>query len=698
MSPSPESGRSDLLRGLHLAALSAFTLAQPLFDVLAKTPEFFVARGSTRWDIITFAIGVLVVPPAVLFVVELLVGRADARLRDRLHIFFVAALVALTALQTLKRIGQSPSGLLLVAAAALGAAAAYAYATRKGARSFVTALAPAPLVFLALFLFNSPVQKLIFASKAHASVAATTSASAPIVMVVFDELPTISLMDERHEIDASLYPTFAALARGSTWFRNATSVNDDTLKAVPALLTGNYPKSGLLPTAADHPRNLFTLLAGRYRLKVVEAVTRLCPRDLCRGEPAESFRSRMRLLVSDLSVIYLHILVPNQLAARLPPVTETWMNFRGEGSRGRPRVSMAADAGKAAQAELVRQFRSRERHVQFDRVVASIGADDRQPTLYFLHVLLPHSRWTYLPSGKQYANAGVPFALDGNTWSDDEWLVTQAYQRHLLQVAFVDRLLGTLLRRLRDVGLYDPSLIVVTADHGIGFRPGEQPRDANAITVDQIAPMPLFVKAPNQREGRISDQYVQAIDILPTIADLLGVRLPWPVDGRSAVDTRLSERREVMVLGRADQRFVVDGDALERGKYAALARKLTIFGSGRGITGLFRIGPHPEIIGRRVGEVRRLLGKAGRQVLVDDEDLFRSVDLASPVVPALISGQIVGDGEGAGILLAIAVNGRIAATTRTFLLPQGTWFTALVPESVFRQGANEVEVFRIAGG
>jgi hypothetical protein len=144
----------------------------------------------------------------------------------------------------------------------------------------------------------------------------------------------------------------------------------------------------------------------------------------------------------------------------------------------------------------------------------------------------------------------------------------------------------------------------------------------------------------------------------------------------------------------------VDGAALERGKYAALARKLAIFGPGRGAAGLFRIGPHPELIDRSVGEVRRLLRKAGRQVLVDDEDLFRAVDLASPVVPALISGQIVGagDGEEAGILLAIAVNGRIAATTRAFVLPQGTWFTALVPDSAFRQGANDVEVFRIAGG
>ena len=155
----------------------------------------------------------------------------------------------------------------------------------------------------------------------------------------------------------------------------------------------------------------------------------------------------------------------------------------------------------------------------------------------------------------------------------------------------------------------------------------------------------------------------------------------------------------MVVVGRTGERFVVDGAVLERGKYAALARKLAIFGSGRGVPGLFEIGFHRELIGRSVAEVRGMLRRAGRQVLLDDEYLFRSIDLASPVVPALITGQIVGngDGEAAGMLLAIAVDKRIAATTRTFLIPEGTWFAALVPESVFRQGANEIEVFQIAG-
>ena len=56
---------------------------------------------------------------------------------------------------------------------------------------------------------------------------------------------------------------------------------------------------------------------------------------------------------------------------------------------------------------------------------------------------------------------------------DDPWAVVQAQQRYLLQAAMVNRILGRLIDRLRQAGLYERSLIIVTADHGMSFVPGE---------------------------------------------------------------------------------------------------------------------------------------------------------------------------------------------------------------------------------
>ena len=61
-------------------------------------------------------------------------------------------------------------------------------------------------------------------------------------------------------------------------------------------------------------------------------------------------------------------------------------------------------------------------------------------------------------------------------WTDNQSAVNQYWQRHLLQLGFTDRLLGRLVTRLRRAGLYDRSLLVVTADHGASFRPGDNRR------------------------------------------------------------------------------------------------------------------------------------------------------------------------------------------------------------------------------
>jgi hypothetical protein len=50
---------------LHLGGLWALAFAQPLLDLLGRNAEFFVARGSTRGDILLLAFGYALVPPLV---------------------------------------------------------------------------------------------------------------------------------------------------------------------------------------------------------------------------------------------------------------------------------------------------------------------------------------------------------------------------------------------------------------------------------------------------------------------------------------------------------------------------------------------------------------------------------------------------------------------------------------------------------
>ena len=182
---SAERGPGLVLSFLHLAVLSAFALAQPLFNLLSDNPEFFAARGSTATDIIVFAVLLVVVPPALGLAIELLAGLAGPRARRGAHLALLALLTAMIFVQALKDVFDSSDVLLIAISLALGAAAALLYARAEPVRSFMTVLSPAPVVFLILFLFISPVSKITLSGEASAQSIAGIK-PIPVVMVVFD--------------------------------------------------------------------------------------------------------------------------------------------------------------------------------------------------------------------------------------------------------------------------------------------------------------------------------------------------------------------------------------------------------------------------------------------------------------------------------------------------------------------------------
>ena len=306
--------------GLHLAVLTTFAFAQPLFDLLGRTPEFFAVRGSHTVDVVVFALVLVLVPPALLLGIEALVGLVSPRAAWIVHLVLVGALAGLVALQV-SRDHSDSTALVVGLAAAAGALFAALYARARGVRMFVTVLAPVPVIFLTLFLFRAPVLELEGTAKALSI--PPPQRNVPVVLVVLDEFPVMSIMGPDRRVDAVRFPHFGALARTATWYRNATTVHEHTTEAVPAILTGQLPSQGQLPIAKDHPDNLFTLLGTRYGLDVSEAVTQLCPERLChRG--SEGFSTRMRSLADDLEVVYGHLVLPKRLEARLPSVSETW--------------------------------------------------------------------------------------------------------------------------------------------------------------------------------------------------------------------------------------------------------------------------------------------------------------------------------------------------------------------------------------
>ena len=103
---------------------------------------------------------------------------------------------------------------------------------------------------------------------------------------------------------------------------------------------------------------------------------------------------------------------------------------------------------------------------------------------------------------------------------------------YLGEIAYADESFGLLLEELRRLGVYEETVIVLTADHGEGR--GEHGELTHSFLLyNSTLHVPLVMRAPGVRPGeRISD-LVGTIDILPTLLDILGLEAPDDLQGRS---------------------------------------------------------------------------------------------------------------------------------------------------------------------
>ncbi len=664
-----------LAEGLQLFALCGLAFASPLLELLARNPGFLVAHGLVGASLAAAIGGLLALPPLAAWLAlrgaALVAPRAAGWMRAGLAGAFGGAF-ALPVLRALPGLGSAAP---LAAAAGLAVALAWVFARRRGVRVFTALLAPLPLLPLAPWLRDPRVARLLAPPPAPAISAAAAASLPPIVMVVFDELPTTSLLDADGRIDPERYPAFADLARHATWFPRAASVGASTLEAVPAILTGRHPDPALLATWADQPENLFALLGGAYALHVQEPQTLLYG-----GARAAGGRTRAGGVAADLGVLWLHALLPSGLAERLPDVEHAWGDFAWPDAE---HLEELADGSR------------RGRSNQFAEFTSAIEPCPR-PCLHFLHSLLPHVPWLHTASGRKYQPNAIP-GLRREFWGPEPWWVVEAYQRHLLQVAYADRLLGRLLARVRRAGLFERALIVVTADHGASFWPAESRRDPDvAAHPEDVLRVPLLLKRPHQASGAVDPRPVESVDLLPTLAGVLGIAVPWSVDGCSAFDPGCPERREQSIVDNGGHRFAFPVESLDRRE--SLDRKLALFGTRPGEAGLYRVGPYLRLVGRPVGELVRG-PDAELRIEIDAEGLRAAQAHPDAWAASRIVGSFVAPaGLAARPYVAIATGGIVRAVVPALPGRDGALvFAAQIPEDAFDGDLARLGLFLVGG-
>ncbi len=113
------------------------------------------------------------------------------------------------------------------------------------------------------------------------------------------------------------------------------------------------------------------------------------------------------------------------------------------------------------------------------------------------------------------------------------------YERYEGEVAFMDDQIGRVLRKLKETGLYDRTLIIAVGDHGEAF--GRNNEYGHSLFIyNTTLEVPLIMRLPDIdgvscRAGRRVGGRISLVDIAQTLLEILGMELEVPVDGRSLV-------------------------------------------------------------------------------------------------------------------------------------------------------------------
>ncbi len=786
-----------LWRIVHLLVLATLAIGQPLLSILGENPTFFTAHSSSPGQIIAFAILVALAPAFVLSVVMLAAHAHSDRLGQHIFRGSMAVLTFLFVIQVVDVIGG-----LAWLVTAIAIAATYGlmmlYLRHDRVRSVVSVLVVLPPFVVVYFLFFSAANSVVFPDHVeavtletllgtdleedlggivdnqdqpdsavsdeaqptntradrddpdNAAVSPSTAGQAslverlnerfpPIYLLLFDELPWYSLLDETGRIDPVRYPNFARLAETAHVFNNATTNGSTTEVSVTAMLASSL-ESHSAPVYSMYPDNLFTLLGGTYDVSSWDPLVDLCPDSVCNGSTPEqvldliaadntapaapgstvaasptisstttaglstsstapvpalrndetysSDKGSLALLFEDAAIVFGHLVAPEGMDLGLPSIVAGWGNF----GRGLTTTTTASTTTTQAspttaapppldqsQPTTTLQIAEVESIVGTDPVDPERIADERipdspifadkrlfdfrrdvvaihprdLPRLHYMHTFFPHTPWKLRPDGSIYPVIGIP----GYTtkWDDDEIKARFGQQRHLLQLGLTDHLLGEYMDRLEEIGDFDRAMVIVTADHGITFVAGEHSR-GDTQNVAGIAGVPLLFKEPHQTSGTVQSQPVQLIDIVPTIAALLGVDVPWDLAGRDMLRAQPAVDRAVRIGGslvwvQVPEDFTTITEELA-------AEMHGVFGDGTSGS-LYGLGGAHDLIGTPARD--RATNQSAHCLVQSRPTTIPEPDGSIGYVFGLIDAP-----PGASIPFAIVVDGIVAGTARSF--------------------------------
>ena len=327
------------------------------------------------------------------------------------------------------------------------------------------------------------------------------SADTPVILIVLDALSAKHLSHLGYELETT--PNIDELASDGVTFTTSFAPAPYTLASIPSILTGRHPDThGLSQPGSELPASEVTLA------------------ELLGGAGYRTFAAIGNLQGSSLHALDQGFGVYEEL-------------FREAG----------ADEGTVSKIPSSAEFLPVLKKWNSEESTA--------PPFFYLHLLEPHIpyappadfRERYIdPTYTGRYKDGVTMevmkkAAERNVWNVEAVHHGPVRSLYDANIEWVDSNVGEILDYLREVGLYDRSLILLTSDHGESF--WEHGRWGHSTQVyDEMLQVPLVIKLPKGTgpEGLRIDTLTSVMDIVPTVCELLNLPAPpHRLDGISLV-------------------------------------------------------------------------------------------------------------------------------------------------------------------
>ncbi|NIM06164.1 MAG: sulfatase-like hydrolase/transferase [Armatimonadetes bacterium] len=194
-----------------------------------------------------------------------------------------------------------------------------------------------------------------------------------------------------------------------------------------------------------------------------------------------------------------------------------------------------------------------------DEMLSWLEKHPRRPFFIYMHYMDPHSPYTppeefrakfvpqdYRPPRKIISRARCRdlkrlMRVGFEFREEDQAFIKALYDA---EIASADRHIGRMLERLRQMDLYDDTVILLLADHGEEFWDHGDLEHGRTL-YDEIIRVPLLLKLPASagRKGERVSDIVELLDVHPTLMELTGLPPTPGIRGKSLLEVDSSEHR-----------------------------------------------------------------------------------------------------------------------------------------------------------